>query len=206
MESATRIPDGRARSRPEMAGGALALTAQVLEMSSDAIAVLDSDGYLAKANQVFLRLSGYGRGEIAGLHLRALFPGASHKLCSAENRSRRWAGEIKMMRRDGGIILLSLAVTPVKDGQGAFVGFVVRMTPIAGQERPVGAASDTRALQLGTLEHKLRNVLTLIIGHVQMMDTNGDDRVLRGRLALLVQDAARSGVELLDEMRRYPVR
>ena len=163
-----------------------------------AAAVLDGAGYLVSASPGLLRLCGYEADEAAGLHLRTLFPRLGPLPISFEREGESWAGETEMSRKDGSTAPVSLRLTRARDARGAPIGLVARLTSAALQGQRADRVVETRASRARLLEHNLRNVFTSIIGNVQMVDTAVDDRILQRRLAL-IEDAARSGADLLDQ-------
>ena len=103
------------------------LTAAI-EGLSDGVAVLDAKGYIVSANQALIELTGYGRDELHGLHLKSLFPGALEALTTVENGGARWKGDSELFRKDTSKLSLTLSITPARDAEGGALGFVVLLS------------------------------------------------------------------------------
>ncbi|MCI0441495.1 MAG: PAS domain-containing protein [Chloroflexi bacterium] len=165
------------------------------------VAVLDASGYIVSANQALIEVTGYARDELHGLHLKALFPGVADALATVDKSSARWKGEAELVRKDGSKLPLTVGITPAKDGEGGSLGFVVVLRGVFNGGASDNGTLDETEVRLREFEHELRNVFTVIAGNVSMMNGSVEDPNLRRRLTIM-QTAVRSGMDILDKIRR----
>jgi PAS domain S-box-containing protein len=89
----------------------------------DAVVVTDSDGRIVDWNTGSERLYGYGREEVIGRPVSLLHAPEDREhvlgaVISAIERTGRWEGEIRLLRKDGSRGWIESAVVPVKDATG----------------------------------------------------------------------------------------
>ncbi len=101
--------------------------AQVVESSDDAIVSKDLDGIITSWNRAAERIFGYSRDEAVGRSIRMIIPADRHGEEDAV-LARIRAGqpvahfETVRQRKDGGLIPISLSVSPIHDGEGHVIG------------------------------------------------------------------------------------
>jgi PAS domain S-box-containing protein len=165
---ASRIagPGGReiAADRPKVPRGlADELLAAIVESSDDAIASKTLEGIVTSWNRGAERLFGYTAGEMIGRSITILIPAdrADEEPAILE-RVRRGERvdhyETVRRRKDGGLIDVSLTVSPVRDRRGRIVGASKIARDITGQKR----AERERELRLGELRHRVKNLLAMV--------------------------------------------
>lgn len=163
------------------------------------------DNPIVQANAAFLRLTGYGPGEILGRNCRLLQgPDTDRAVAAALGRAVA-AGEaasvdILNYRRDGTTFWNAVAISPVNDDGG-------RLRYFLGIQQDLGQrASGDRGLTpdfIALVTHELRNPMTPILMQVQRLArlTEGTDEMLRRdleRLRLAVDVYLRRATTLLD--------
>lgn len=100
-----------------------ALFLEVVEQSSVAISITDTEACIIYCNQAFARLTGYSRSELQGRNhnLLASQQTPRHRyqaMWGALTMRRAWSGKLINRRKDGSLYLADVSVTPVVDGQG----------------------------------------------------------------------------------------
>ena len=102
--------------------------AAVVESSSDAIITATLDGTIRTWNAGAERIYGYSSQEAIGAHGEMLTPGPRERELQRDLATRVCAGEIvepmevQRRRRDGGLIDMSVTVSPVRDPDGVVIG------------------------------------------------------------------------------------
>jgi PAS domain S-box-containing protein len=129
-----------------------------VECSGDAIISKDLAGVITSWNQSAERLFGYKAGEIIGRHVTILIPEdrrheEEHILGRVLRGERVENYETVRRRKDGGLIDISLTVSPIKAAEGQIIGF----SKIA---RDVTERKDHF---LATLSHELRTPLSPVL-------------------------------------------
>ena len=107
---------------------AAVLLAAVVESSSDAVIGLDLNTIVTRWNAAAERIFGYSADEIVGRPIAVIIPPDRHddeeRILSAIKRGEFVEHfETERMRRDGGLIAVSVTVTPIKDAHGQVIAF-----------------------------------------------------------------------------------
>ena len=114
----TRVPRGEQAAH---------LLAAIVESSEDAIVSKDLDGIVTSWNRAAERIFGYSGAEMIGQSIRRLIP-ADRQSEEDEVLARVRAGqrvehfETLRRRRDGSLVAISVAVSPVRDATGVVIG------------------------------------------------------------------------------------
>ena len=102
----------------------------IFATSPDGILVTDSNGYIIKANQAFLDLTGYTEGEIIGRHPETLYPSDFDPETVPAHIAKVFQDgflrnyETRRRRKDGTIIDVELSISLLSDADGKFKGMV----------------------------------------------------------------------------------
>ena len=180
-----------------MASEVDALLTALIEEVSDAVAMLDANGFVVRGNHLFAGLSGYETSEIDGMHIQAFFPDVHGGILS--EKPRGFVGQTRMIHRDGGTASVWSNVTPIGRSRQKVVGFLVLARSVEQSREVDSERAD--AVQSGRYEHEMRNVLTAIVNTVELIHMTISDEALRRRLTYIRSAVAR-GIEILEDMRR----
>jgi PAS domain S-box-containing protein len=140
-----------------------ALLAAIVESSDDAIASKTLDGIVTSWNRGAERLFGYAAAEIVGRPIAILAaPGREDEMPAILARIRRGERvdhfETVRRRKDGGLVEVSLTVSPVRNQQGRIVG----ASKVARDIRARKAAEEQQRLLLQELSHRVKNTLAVV--------------------------------------------
>ena len=184
--SPVRTPDGRiagaskiARDitvRKRMERDALRLAA-IVESSQDAIISKDLNGIVQTWNAGAERMFGYTAAEMIGQPVRLIVPedrlGEEDRvLARIRTGSGMPAFETVRRRKDGGLIDISLTVSPIRTVSGQIIGASKIARDITEQKRlreAIEATSRAKDEFLATLSHELRTPLNTVVGYTQML-------------------------------------
>ncbi len=156
--------------------------AAAVEQASDSISILDAERRVVYVNPQYLRQSGYSAAEVIG---RLPFRGQSSRehyqhIWTTLDSGRKWSGQVRNRRKDGGISEEEMSVSPIFDGHGRIYAYVAVMRDIS--ER---LAAEARNRQLAmAVEHSTDSI--------EILDTRGQ---------ILYVNAAfekRTGLQLAD--------
>src|SRR5262249_37878214 len=152
--------------------------APIVESSHDAIISEDLNGVIVSWNEGAESLFGYSAEEALGKPVTILTPSdRQDEDASILERIRHGERvdhyETVRRRKDGGLVDISLAVSPIRDATGTVVGASKIARNITQQKR----AEATRRLLLSELNHRVKNTLASVQAIVQQTLRNAKDPV-----------------------------
>ncbi len=181
-----------------------------------ALVSLDLDGRVRSWNESATRIFGWSAQEAVGHMLPFVPPEKQEEF--ARLRARVAGGEsftgleIERRRKDGSEVPISLSTAPVLDGAGAVVGIMAAIEDIterrrqtAERERLEEQLFQARKMEsigrlAGGLAHDFNNMLTVIVGHVDMaLEAPSLDPSVRQDLEQ-VAGAARRSSDLIGQL------
>lgn len=118
---------------------------QAVDQADLAISITDPHANILYANDAFSRVTGFGREEIVGKNEAVLSnhntsPETYQEMWSNLQAQRPWSGRLINQRKDGGIYLAELSISPVVDATGKtthFLGMHRDITELHRLERVV---------------------------------------------------------------------
>jgi PAS domain S-box-containing protein len=128
------------RQRAELAA---VLLAAVVESSSDAVIGLDLNSIVTRWNAAAERIFGYSAEEMVGRSITVIIPpdrqGDEEQILSTIKRGGFVEHfETERLRKDGGLIAVSVTVTPIKDTHGKLIAFSKVARDITERKRAAG--------------------------------------------------------------------
>jgi two-component system CheB/CheR fusion protein len=189
---------------------AQAKLAAIVESSDDAIISKDFNGIITSWNRGAARLFGYSAKEAIGQPVTMLMPpDRVNEEPAILERLRRGEKvdhyETVRRRKDGGLLDISLTVSPLFDGQGGIAGASKIARDISERKRAEQALRDADRKKdefLATLAHELRNPLASIMNSVELLNhigaTNPDAVKARGTIERQVSHLTRLVDDLLN--------
>ena len=182
--------------------------------ATDGIVILDAERRIEWANEGYHRLSGYAPGAVVGARLGDLAaaendPATLARMVGAIERGEVAREELVRRRRDGHRIWVDVAITPIRDEDGAISGFVSVERDITAQKahaaelaearRTAETAARSKAAFLATMSHELRTPLNGVLGTADLLRERVSDPDQR----LLVDTITESGeylVRMIDDV------
>ena len=163
--------------------------AAIVESSDDAIVSKNLDGIITSWNRGAQRVFGYTPEEVIGQPITIVIPGDRHNeereiLTRIRRGERIDHFETIRQRKDGGLIVVSLTVSPVKDDDGKIVGASKIARDVTEQKRNQELIS-TLAREA---EHRSKNLLSIVQAavHLSHADTpEGVKKAIEGRIQAL---------------------
>jgi PAS domain S-box-containing protein len=163
--------------------------AAIVESSDDAIVSKTLDGIITSWNGSAERMFGYTAAEAVGRHISLIIPPERRSeendvLAHLRRGEKVDHFETERQTKDGRRLIISLTVSPVKDGAGRIIGASKVARDITERKRAeeqlreakreIEAASRAKDRFLAVLSHELRTPLTPVLMSVAAMDTNPD--------------------------------
>ncbi|WP_245968447.1 PAS domain S-box protein [Hephaestia caeni] len=176
----------RSHTRPPGTHDAAEHLAAIVESSDDAILTKDLDGIVTSWNSAAERLFGYPAREIIGKSITLLLPADRQDeeapiLARLRRGERVRHYETVRRRKDGGLVDISLSVSPLRDATGTIIGASSIARDITERKR----AEEQQQLLLREMDHRIRNLFTLSASLVRL--SAGETGSVE-ELATIVQD------------------
>jgi two-component system cell cycle sensor histidine kinase/response regulator CckA len=158
----------------------LSQLASIIEFSSDAIVIFTLDGTIVSWNHGAETLYGYNAGEVLGRARSILLPQGQPddlpEMVSTLKRGEQTARyETVQRRKEGRLIEVSMAMSPVKDAGEQIIGVAAITRDISERkllEKQLRQSQKMEALgQLsGGITHDFNNLLTVITGYCELLE------------------------------------
>ena len=151
------------------------ILAAIVESSDDAIYSKDEEARVTTWNPAAERLYGYAADEIIGQDIAIIIPpdrrGEERFLLQRVlNGEKIDHYETERVRKDGGVVEVSLAVSPIRDSYGTIVGASVISRNIEDRRRQEALEREIEKRDFITrAAHELKNPLTTIAGMAQIL-------------------------------------
>jgi PAS domain S-box-containing protein len=152
--------------------------ATAIEQAAEGFIVADIEWIVQYVNPAFERISGYGKKEIIGQHLRILKSDKHEKAFYRQiretlNRGEVWSGRATSKRKDGTLYDVEITASPVRDKAGTIINFVSMHRDITHEvrlEKELRQAHKMEAIGTlaGGIAHDFNNILSAIVGFTQM--------------------------------------
>jgi PAS domain S-box-containing protein len=184
------------------------LLAAIVESSHDAIVSKTLDGTIRTWNASAARMFGYPAEEAVGRHISLIIPPDRRaeettiiaRLCAGERVDEL---ETVRVRKDGGLVDVSLTISPIRDPAGRVVGASKIARDIGDRKRWERALRDADRRKdefLATLAHELRNPLAPIRHAVQVFGLEGRPPTELRWAHDVVERQVRHMARLLDDL------
>ncbi len=178
----------------------------IVESSQDAIIGKSVDGIVTSWNPGAERMFGYSAQEMIGRSIKRLLP---PERMSEEDaileRIRRGESvehiETTRMRKDGELILVSLAISPIRDARGNIVGASKVARDITAQRRLERQMQQSQKMECigqltGGIAHDFNNLLGVVMGNLDLLERLVQGNEAAQKRLRTAQKAATRGADL----------
>ncbi len=180
--------------------------AAIVESSEDAIIGKDDRGYITSWNAGAERIFGYKPSEIIGQSIKCLLPSELEQeedeiLLRIKKGETVEHFETKRKRRDGTIIDVSLAISPIKTAGGKIIGASKIARDITEKRRTESQLQQSQKLEAigqltGGIAHDFNNLLGVIIGNLDLLERQIPNDETALKRVHTAQKAATRGADL----------
>jgi PAS domain S-box-containing protein len=190
--------------------------AALVEWSREAIIGLDPNGAITSWNGAAARLFGYAEGEVLGQSIGLIVPDGlreeATKFLSRVARGENVEHETIRRRKDGSKVEVGIAMSPIRDVDGAVLGISKIARDLSDQrnaeralrraEQQLREAQKMEAVGLlaGGIAHDFNNLLSAIVGYTELvLDTLPPGDPIRNDI-IEVRKAGASAVSLTRQL------
>jgi PAS domain S-box-containing protein len=182
--------------------------AAIVESSDDAIVSKDLNGIVQTWNPAAERMLGYTAAEMIGQSIRRIIPpDRQNEEDDVLARIRRGETidhyQTVRTRKDGGLVEISLTVSPVRGPDGEIIGASKIARDITEQNRvlrALEAANRSKEEFLANLSHELRTPLNAILGYARILQTPGIDPESKRRAAEVIERNGKALAQLVSDV------
>jgi PAS domain S-box-containing protein len=174
-----------------------------MEQVAECIIITEKDGIIQYVNPALERITGFGRADTVGHHVRILKsndtdPRFFKNISATLSRGESWHGCFSNKRKDGAPYELETMVSPVRDDSGDIVNYVIVARDVTNEsrlERQLRQAQkmDAMGRLAGGIAHDFNNILAAIIGFTELaLHSVPKENKAVGRLTEVLKAGARA--------------
>ncbi|MGD9611602.1 MAG: PAS domain S-box protein [Kiritimatiellia bacterium] len=163
----------------ERAEADLKRLATAIEQSADSIVVADPRAAIQYVNPAFETVTGYRRAEVLGQNPRLLHSGQQNAafyqaMWATLASGKTWRGRIVNRRKDGTLYTEDALISPVTDAAGQTINYVAVKRDVTEELRLAAQLNQIQKMEsigrlAGGVAHDFNNMLTIILGHAEMI-------------------------------------
>ena len=184
--------------------------AAAIEQAAEVVLVTDKRGLIQYVNPAFEETSGYSKAEVMGKNPRLLKSGAHAKsfyqqMWEVISSGRVWQGRLINLRKDGTRYTEEATISPVRNAKGEIVNYVAVKRDITNEltiENQLRQAQKMEAVGrlAGGVAHDFNNMLSVILGHMELLLSGVDKSDIHYEELKNVQEAAQRSSELTKQL------
>lgn len=151
----------------------LRLKSFALEAAANGILITDCQGIIEWVNPAFLNITGFESSEVLGRNPRFMKSGIQNetfyrRMWQTILAGQVWRGEIVNRHKNGPLITFQVAITPLRNPEGAITHFIDIMQDITEQKRMEGELRQSQKMEAvgrlaGGVAHDFNNMLNVIL-------------------------------------------
>jgi PAS domain S-box-containing protein len=182
---------------------------RIVEITSEAVALVSSKGMIDYVNQSFCTMSGYDIRDVMGIPLSALVSipediTVAQQALACFRRDEMWQGSVKMRRKDGSVMFVDVRVQPVLESPGRERRYLVVGADHSRQHTLERQIEELQRLEsLGTLSnglaHRFNNILAAISGQTELIIMSSKDEEVKHRAEKILESALK-GKEVVEQL------
>jgi PAS domain S-box-containing protein len=187
-----------------------AILLESIEQNSETFLLTDTEGTIIYANPAFEKITGYTRQEVIGRNPRMLKSGEHppsfyREMWETLKAGRRWSGRITNRRKDGAFINEEVRISPVLGPDGKPRYFLVLRHDIAREAQLEAQLSHSQKMEsmgllAGQISHDFNNLLTIIIGSMELIGEDLEKGSVGAKLASEILRSSKETANLIKQL------
>jgi PAS domain S-box-containing protein len=183
---------------------------RAVEQSANLVVITDTDGLIQFVNARFLEATGYTADEVIGRRPSIWKSGRTGEdtyaaLWQAIQAGEDWHGEFQNRRKDGSLMTVTAAISPVRDEGGRITHFIAIEEDITQRREIEAQLAQAQKMEsigqlTGGLAHDFNNLLSVIMGNLDLLQEEFATDAKARELAELALVAAGRGAELTRQL------
>ncbi|MHB0995459.1 MAG: two-component system sensor histidine kinase NtrB [Elusimicrobiales bacterium] len=183
---------------------------QALRQTCEVFYLTDADGTIIYVNPAFEELTGYSSEEAIGKTARILKSGEHSEefyrgMWAILKSGRRWQGRLVNRRKDGSTYLDDQRICPIKDASGEIRHFLSIRHDITKErelEEQLNQSQKMESLGLlaGQISHDFNNLLTVMIGSMELISEELQQGSVGHKLATEVLRSSKEAGSLIKQL------
>jgi len=182
---------------------------RIFELTVEAVAIVSARGFIEYVNRAFCTTTGYKACEVIGRSVSTLVSvpediNVMQKALECFRRGAMWEGSLKMRRKDGAAVFISVRVQPIEDEPGAGSRYLVLAADLSLQHNLERRVEELQRLEsLGTLSngiaHRFNNILASVSGQAELLIMSSGDPAVKQRAEKILESALK-GKEVVEQL------
>ncbi len=187
--------------------------AMAVQQAHDAILITDALGEVAYVNPAYEALFGLSVKDVLGQTLHSINSGAVssaqfQEMWATISAGQAWRAELPSRRKDGRVVEVDQAISPIIDAQQETIGYVSVQRDITQEKREREQLQHSQRLEslgvlAGGIAHDFNNLLTAILGNAGLARTVLPQHSPADELLDNVESASMRAAELCKQMLAY---
>ncbi len=181
-----------------------------IEQAGEAVCITNLDGRIEYVNPAFESVTGYTCAEVIGKNPRILKSGAQNNefyrnLWKTITSGKTWKGEFINCKRSGERYAEEATISPVCDASGRIIQFVAVKRDITEHQQLTAQLMQAQKMEsvgrlAGGVAHDFNNMLTVILGHTEMLLAEAEPGLPLHADLSAIQDAAGKSARITRQL------
>lgn len=183
---------------------------EAVEQASETFVITDTEGTIIYVNPAFEEVTGYSRKEAIGQNPKILKSGEHSSEFYGEmwgtlKAGRRWNGRITNRRKDGTHYTDEVRISPVLGKNGKPAYFLVLRHDIAKEKQLEEQLNQSQKMEsmgllAGQISHDFNNLLTIIIGSMELIGEDLEKGSVGAKLASEILRSSKETASLIKQL------
>ncbi|MFH2024607.1 MAG: PAS domain S-box protein [bacterium] len=187
--------------------------ARVVESANDIIISIDPEGKIISWNGTIERITGHKSVDVKGLFISNILAVSdsdsfASKIKGLLKKKKFSVWESSILNKDGETVDVSWSFSAIKDEQGNVIGIVIIGRDLT--ERKILEAKLTQSAKMASLgimaggvAHEIRNPLAIIDSCAQILNTQANDKKIRGLAVEKIRNATKRATEIVNNLLKF---